>query len=231
MNKKAETGFYVGVAILSVILVVLGAKIAFLDNRQHSSNKPGVALEELIDKEIKYNNLENYLYYSFKFSVLSALNTVLESNGEWAENQKEVIKNEIIEKTKEELLKRIETLKNEMIIERKGVVFPQEFNIEIAEDRNIIKIKLLSNDELTVKDTEKDYPIVKLHDNLRFEEEIDFDLKIIDRLYEKYSKVESEEECNNVKENELFGENKVKCAVEDDIQNDADFYPSLFPKN
>ena len=92
MNKKAETGFYIGVAILSVILVVLGARVAFISSKGYINTKPGTGLGELINKELRYNDFDNYISYSFRFSVLSALNDALERNDVWGENQKEVIK-------------------------------------------------------------------------------------------------------------------------------------------
>ncbi len=219
MNKKAETGFYIGVAILSVILVVLGARVAFISSKGYINTKPGTGLGELINKELRYNDFDNYISYSFRFSVLSALNDALERNDVWGENQKEVIKNEIFEKARENLLKTIGILKNQEKIDTKEVTFPEKFKIEIIEETGSFKAVLVSEDELMITDMKKDYPIVELHNTLRSEEKIDFDLSRIDRLYDKYSKLESEGECNDLKENELFDENKVKCYYDTDFLN------------
>ena len=78
---------------------------------------------------------------------------------------------------------------------------------------------MISEDELVIGDMGERYPFIVLHDNLRFEQEIDFDLNILSKLYEKYGRLESDEECNNVKENELFGENKVKCVPDNEFLN------------
>ncbi len=213
MNKKGETGFFVGLAILSLILVVLGAKVAFVDNAKMSSEKTGKTLNSLLEKELTFKNIENYLYFSLRFSTLSALGDTLNANGIWERDRKSEVKDELKNKIKSDFLARLDKLKKSEIF--KNVKYPEEFTLDIVEKDEKFAVILISADELVIKDNV--FNGVNLHDNLRFEQEIDFDLGMLSELYKKYSMLETDEECNSVGENELFGENKVKCTPSDDF--------------
>ncbi len=219
MDKKGETGFYIGLAILSLILVVLGAKVVYLDNAREIHNKPGMALQELLYKEFVFKNLRNYLDFSFRFAVLESLNNVVDDNEIWDKDPKEDIKIRLIEEIKANFLNRIEILKSQSSFEQWNFKYPVNYQIGFVENKDIFIAKLKSEDELVIDDLSEKYPKVVLHDNLEFEHEINFNLSIFSKLYEKYSKLETAEACKNVKENELFEMYKVKCTPDDESLN------------
>lgn len=217
MNKKAETGFYVGLAILSIVLVGLGAKVHFVDNAKLIENKPGEALNELVFKEYTYNNIENYLDFSFRFAIFSALNDIEEEV--WSNDPKQDKIDELKNKIRKDFLVRIEKLKGQVEFLNWNVKYPEKISIELIENGNKFKAILKSGDELVLGDKKNKHTIVILHDNLNFEHEIEFDLDIFSRLYDKYSKVKTDDECKDVQGNELFDENKSKCDSNNDFFN------------
>ena len=213
MNKKAETGFYLGLAVLSLILIVLGLRVT-LENDRTIHNTPGIALEELLSKELMFTSVENYLDYSFRFSFFSALNSTLSRNTVWDEDPTESFKMELLKKTREEFVYRLQLLQDQQFFPH--VTYPRDFTLELKQDKRNITVLFASRDELVLNDNENSYPIVVLHDTLQFEHTIDFDLGFLSSLYQRYSLLETDEQCKNVQKNELFDQYSVTCVPEGD---------------
>ena len=206
--KKGQ--FLAIIALMSIFLI--GYMYFSLVYSGTSGEKRDIGLIEIgiIHKEIIFKQIQAYYEQSFKNAIFKSLNEI--SNGEeWNKNPYPETKNKFLEKMKENFDFYIKNLG----YTGENIKFPVKLDFSV-DDKDKLKVTLKTN-ELEVGDDFNDEAAAKITKKLEFNYIVDFDLKLYDRLYKRYSEWGKEKRC--VSESEEFEGNKVTCKEEDNFLN------------
>ena len=207
MNKRGH-GFYVIMAILALFLVGYAYKILVIDRETNKSYEVGRGLVNLHFANEEYNEVINFLDFSFSYAVLDALENYSSKDDVWTKPP-ENIEIDIEKIVLANFVNRMNDF-GEKIKGAKLVTFPKIFHVKIIKNNGVFTANLVSDDDLLLGGltpiARQATPGIILYKKLEFEKGVDFDLDIYDELYDKYAKLDS---CPS--QNELFDKYPVKC--------------------